>query len=217
MLQFVGARFRALVETRWVVEPGIAALAAERADAGGSRRRCAPAWRRCAPRWRDGARFREENRRFHDLLAFASGNPVFRFLLPALHWISVGRRHRVQRRRAHAASCAPCGRSWRRSRRAIGQRPTTSTRAFFAHVARVPRCAPIRRSWRARSRWSDLGFGVRSLLAARSAAACGRLGVGGAGSAVIRPTVAEPSPTRCTAPRLATAAGMEAPHSEFSS
>src|SRR5262249_45852383 len=31
MLQFVGARFRALIETRWVVEPGIAALAAERA------------------------------------------------------------------------------------------------------------------------------------------------------------------------------------------
>src|SRR5262249_32772284 len=31
MLQAVGGRFRAIIETRWVVEPGIAALAAERA------------------------------------------------------------------------------------------------------------------------------------------------------------------------------------------
>jgi DNA-binding FadR family transcriptional regulator len=89
MLQFVGARFRAIVETRWVVEPGMAALAAERAGAGDL-----AALRACLDEMRaqlgDAARFQEEHRRFHDLLAFASANPVLRFLLPALHWISDG-------------------------------------------------------------------------------------------------------------------------------
>jgi DNA-binding FadR family transcriptional regulator len=89
MLQFTGARFRAIVETRWVVEPGIAALAAERASADdlAALRECLATMRE---RLHDGARFQEENRRFHDLLALASGNPVCRFLLPALHWISDG-------------------------------------------------------------------------------------------------------------------------------
>jgi GntR family transcriptional regulator, transcriptional repressor for pyruvate dehydrogenase complex len=89
MLQFVGARFRAIVETRWVVEPGIAALAAERATAAdlAALRACLAALR---AQLADAARFQDENRRFHDLLAFAAGNPVFRYLLPALHWISDG-------------------------------------------------------------------------------------------------------------------------------
>ena len=89
MLQVVGGCFRAIVETRWVVEPGIAALAAERASADDlvALRAGLTAMR---AQLGDGARFQEENRRFHDLIAFASGNPVFRFLLPALHWISDG-------------------------------------------------------------------------------------------------------------------------------
>ena len=89
MLQFVGARFRAIVETRLVVEPGIAALAAERATAADleALRDCLVAMRRQVGEARG---FQEALRRFHDLVAFASGNPVFRFLLPALHWISDG-------------------------------------------------------------------------------------------------------------------------------
>lgn len=89
MLQFVGARFRAIVETRWAVEPGIAALAAERASEEdlAALRGCLAAMRATLA---DGRRFAEENRRFHDLLAYASGNPLFRFLVPALHWISDG-------------------------------------------------------------------------------------------------------------------------------
>ena len=81
--------FRAIVETRWVVEPGMAALAAERASAADldALRGCLDAMR---AQLNEAARFQEENRRFHDLLAFASGNPVLRFLLPALHWISDG-------------------------------------------------------------------------------------------------------------------------------
>jgi DNA-binding FadR family transcriptional regulator len=89
MLQFVGARFRAIIEARWAIEPGIAALAAERAGADdlAALRACVEALRDGLD---DGERFIAENRRFHDLLAFAGGNPVFRFLLPALHWISDG-------------------------------------------------------------------------------------------------------------------------------
>lgn len=89
MLQFVGAPFRTLIETRWVVEPGIAALAAERATTEdlAALRDCLGAMRAALA---DGRRFAEENRRFHDLLAFASGNALFRFLVPALHWISDG-------------------------------------------------------------------------------------------------------------------------------
>jgi DNA-binding FadR family transcriptional regulator len=72
-----------------VVEPGIAALAAERATAEdlAALRACLAAMR---AQLGNGARCQEENRRFHDLIAFASGNPVFRYLLPALHWISDG-------------------------------------------------------------------------------------------------------------------------------
>jgi DNA-binding FadR family transcriptional regulator len=89
MLQFVGARFRAIVETRWVVEPGIAALAAERATpADVAALRAAVTDMRAA--LADDRRFAEAHRRFHDLLAYASGNPLFRFLVPALHWISDG-------------------------------------------------------------------------------------------------------------------------------
>ena len=89
MLQFVGARFRSIIETRWVVEPGIAALAAERATAADlvALRECLDAMRADL---HDAPRFQEHNRRFHDLLALASDNPIFRFLLPALHWISRG-------------------------------------------------------------------------------------------------------------------------------
>jgi GntR family transcriptional regulator, transcriptional repressor for pyruvate dehydrogenase complex len=89
MLQFVGARFRTIIETRWVVEPGIAALAAERASAEdvAALRACVAGMRAALA---DSRRFARESRRFHDLLAYASGNPLFRFLVPALHWISDG-------------------------------------------------------------------------------------------------------------------------------
>jgi DNA-binding FadR family transcriptional regulator len=89
MLQCVGGRFRSIVETRWLVEPGIAALAAERATADDLRalRASLEVMRAVLD---DPVRFQDENRRFHDLLAFASRNPVARFLLPALHRISDG-------------------------------------------------------------------------------------------------------------------------------
>jgi DNA-binding FadR family transcriptional regulator len=89
MLQCTGARVRTLIETRWIVEPGIAALAADGATAAdlAALRERVEALRAALA---DAPRFRQENRRFHDQLALASGNPVCRFLLPALHWISDG-------------------------------------------------------------------------------------------------------------------------------
>jgi DNA-binding FadR family transcriptional regulator len=89
LLQFGDAPFRSIIETRLAIEPGIAALAATRAG-----EEDVAALRRClnsmSERIGDALAFQEENRGFHDLVAFASRNLVFRFLLPALHWISDG-------------------------------------------------------------------------------------------------------------------------------
>jgi len=87
LLQFVGADFRALVEVRQAIGPGMAAHAAERATAndidllGGSLDRL---------HGLDGTSsdYVEENRRFHDILAWASQNPLIGFLVVALHHIT---------------------------------------------------------------------------------------------------------------------------------
>lgn len=130
VLQFVGARFRAIVETRWAVEPGIAALAAERAGEA-DRAALRACFEEMRARLDDTPRFAEENRRFHDLLAFASGNAVLRFLLPALHWIASGAGvvySDDERRRILTAT--------RRILLAVeagdGPRAYTATRRFFA-------------------------------------------------------------------------------------
>jgi DNA-binding FadR family transcriptional regulator len=130
MLQFVGARFRAVIETRWVVEPGIAALAAQRAGAEdlAALRDGLAAMRRTLP---EGRGFAEANRRFHDLLAFASGNAIFRFLLPALHWIADGagiHYTSTERQRIVAAMTALLAAIEARD----GGRAYEITRAFFA-------------------------------------------------------------------------------------
>jgi GntR family transcriptional regulator, transcriptional repressor for pyruvate dehydrogenase complex len=87
LLQFGGAPFRSIIETRLAIEPGIAALAAKNAseDDLAALRRCLDSMNEHIA---DADTFQEENRGFHDLVGFASGNLVFRFLLPALHWIS---------------------------------------------------------------------------------------------------------------------------------
>lgn len=89
LLQFGGAPFRSIIETRLAIEPGIAALAATRASDQDLQalRRCLDSMAECVG---DATVFQEQNRVFHDLVAFASGNLVFGFLLPALHWISDG-------------------------------------------------------------------------------------------------------------------------------
>ncbi len=89
MLQFARTPFRAIVETRVVIEPAVAAAAATRAD---SKR--VEEIRRSVERMTAQIGhvdvFLEENVRFHDLIAWSSGNTVFGYLLAALHWINDG-------------------------------------------------------------------------------------------------------------------------------
>jgi len=89
LLQFVGAPFRDILQTRSVIEPGMSALAARNASEGDieALRACLEAVARGIE---DDEIYYAENRRFHDLVATASGNLVFASLIPALHWISDG-------------------------------------------------------------------------------------------------------------------------------
>jgi DNA-binding FadR family transcriptional regulator len=89
LLEFAGAPLRALFEARCALEPGMASWAARRAG-----RDDLDALRDCLDRQRrhldDAPAFHDETRRFHDLVALASGNPVFAYLTPALRWIAEG-------------------------------------------------------------------------------------------------------------------------------
>ncbi|MDR5727790.1 MAG: FCD domain-containing protein [Terriglobia bacterium] len=87
LLQFLGATFKTLLELREAVEPRMVSLAAEHAtdeDIGKLKASLAKL-RSLAGRT---AHYAEENRRFHDLLAWASGNPLIGFIVTALHNIT---------------------------------------------------------------------------------------------------------------------------------
>lgn len=87
LLQFLGATFKTLLELREAVEPRMVSLAAEHAtveDVSKLKDSLAKL-RSLAGRTADYA---EENRRFHDLLAWASGNPLIGFIVTALHNIT---------------------------------------------------------------------------------------------------------------------------------
>lgn len=87
LLQFVGADFRALIEVRQAIGPGMAAHAAERATENDiNRLRCS--LDRLRSLEGTSSDYVEENRRFHDLLAWASRNPLIGFLVVALHQIT---------------------------------------------------------------------------------------------------------------------------------
>ncbi len=86
-LHFVGATFRSLIEVRQALGPTTAAQAAERAapdDIAELRTSLAALSRHPG----DSLDYVEENRRFHDLLAFAGQNPLIGFLTVALHHIT---------------------------------------------------------------------------------------------------------------------------------
>lgn len=89
LLQFAGARFRTVVEAREVLEPAMAAMAAERASAEqiAEMRRSLDAM---AADVKDENLFLEENERFHVLIAESSGNQLFAFLIASLGWITDG-------------------------------------------------------------------------------------------------------------------------------
>jgi DNA-binding FadR family transcriptional regulator len=95
MLEFAGTSFRAIVETRSVIEPAVAAQAATKID-----KEHLDEIRKSVERL--GANVGnlevvlEENRHFHDLIAWSSGNTVFGYLLSTMHWISDGTAMGVQ-------------------------------------------------------------------------------------------------------------------------
>ncbi len=86
ILQFMDTDLRALLELREAIAPDMGARAAERATNADL-----AALSDCyAQLERDSetAAFEETNRRFHDLLGWASGNPTFGLLTSALHLLT---------------------------------------------------------------------------------------------------------------------------------
>lgn len=100
ILQFMDADLQALLELREAIAPTVAARAAQMATAADL-----AALEDCLAqleRERDAPQFEETNRRFHDLLGWASGNPTFGLLISALHMLtrnmSVGLGYSTQER-----------------------------------------------------------------------------------------------------------------------
>jgi GntR family transcriptional repressor for pyruvate dehydrogenase complex len=86
ILQFMGADLRDLLELREAIAPDVAANAAQRATMGDL-----SALADCLKeleRNEVGSQFEELNRRFHDLLGWASGNPLFGLLTSAMHLLT---------------------------------------------------------------------------------------------------------------------------------
>jgi GntR family transcriptional repressor for pyruvate dehydrogenase complex len=89
LLQFAGARFRTILEVRQVLEPSIAGCAAERVtdEELAELRALLDDMRRQVD---DERGFLEGNERFHELIAWASGNPLFGYLIGSLASITDG-------------------------------------------------------------------------------------------------------------------------------
>jgi len=86
ILQFMEADLRGLLELREAIAPNVAAYAAQRATAGDL-----SALADCLKeleRNEASSQFEELNRRFHDMLGWASGNPLFGLLTSALHMLT---------------------------------------------------------------------------------------------------------------------------------
>lgn len=107
LLQFAHAEFRAIVEVRQLLEPPIAALAAARGTLE-QFRQIELSLEEMSGRVSDERGFLDENSRFHGLIAEASGNDLFGFLIASLGWITDGTALGVrypgkQRRAVHRA------------------------------------------------------------------------------------------------------------------
>ncbi|MHB1137729.1 MAG: FadR/GntR family transcriptional regulator [Microthrixaceae bacterium] len=88
-LQLHGTPFRSIVEVRQTMEPAIAALAATKVQQGHLDRLLASV-EAMEAHLDDEESFLAENERFHELVAWASGNPMFALLIASLHWITDG-------------------------------------------------------------------------------------------------------------------------------
>lgn len=88
-LQLHGTPFRSIVEVRQTMEPAIAALAATKVQPAHLARLLASV-ESMEAHIDDEDSFLAENERFHELVAWASGNPMFALLIASLHWITDG-------------------------------------------------------------------------------------------------------------------------------
>lgn len=88
-LQVNGTPFRSVVEARQVLEPALAAQAAERATPEHIAE-IALTVENMGAELGNLRAFLIENERFHDVIAWSSGNPLFGMLLTSLHWITDG-------------------------------------------------------------------------------------------------------------------------------
>ncbi|MGK2871198.1 MAG: FadR/GntR family transcriptional regulator [Alphaproteobacteria bacterium] len=87
MLQFLDTPFRSLIELRQVISPGMAAMAARNARHDDLERlkECIAKLRSCVG---DNSAYQDENRKFHDLVAWASGNPAIGLLVSSVHMMT---------------------------------------------------------------------------------------------------------------------------------
>ena len=86
ILHFMDADLRGLLELREAIAADVAAYAAQRATTGDL-----SALADCLKeleRYEASSQFEELNRRFHDMLGWASGNPLFGLLTSALHMLT---------------------------------------------------------------------------------------------------------------------------------
>ena len=88
-LQLLRTPFRSIVEARMVLEPAMAASAAERIDQDHLDEIRASV-ERMEANLGDIDDFLRENERFHELVAWSSGNSLFGLLISSLHWITDG-------------------------------------------------------------------------------------------------------------------------------
>ena len=89
LLQMSGTPFRSIVEAREVLEPHLATKAAERIKPE-VLAELAETVEVMRDNLDDNQIFLRENERFHDIIAWSSGNDLFGYLVTSLHWITDG-------------------------------------------------------------------------------------------------------------------------------
>lgn len=89
LMQFAGTEFRAVIEARAFLEPVTASLAAANGGEVTGKELLASV-EAMGEHIGDPEFFLDENRRFHDLVAWGSANPIFGYLINSLHWITDG-------------------------------------------------------------------------------------------------------------------------------
>jgi DNA-binding FadR family transcriptional regulator len=112
LMQFADTPFRAVIETRQLMEPLTARLCAQRGDRDVLTDLRASV-ERMGESLDDRSAFLDENRSFHGLVAWGSENPLFGYCINSLHWITDGtvlgvdypRRFRKLVWQAHHAVC----------------------------------------------------------------------------------------------------------------